>query len=110
MLPLLLLPMSVCVCIHFYRLDSPSVNSRLQTEHAHFALCCFLFLQNFKAALGLTDVDAAPVHIDVGRRILRGRMEAGSRGEDIEASGAWGGGAGVLRRLLACCPWRPGLC
>ena len=29
-------------------------------------------------------MDAAPVHIDVGRRILRGRMEAGSRGEDIE--------------------------
>lgn len=42
-------------------------------------------IQNFKAALGLSDVDAAPVHIDVGRRILRGRMEAGTRGEDIEA-------------------------
>jgi hypothetical protein len=44
-------------------------------------------LQSFKSALGLTDVDAAPVHMDVGRRILRGRMEAGSRGEDIEVGG-----------------------
>lgn len=42
-------------------------------------------IQNFKDALGLTDEDAAPVHIDVGRRILRGRLEAGSRGEDFEA-------------------------
>lgn len=42
-------------------------------------------IQNFKSALGLTDVDAAPVHIDVGRRILRGRMEAGSRADDFEA-------------------------
>lgn len=43
-----------------------------------------VLIQNFKAALGLEDVDAAPVHIDVGRRILRGRLEAGSRGEDYE--------------------------
>ena len=42
-------------------------------------------IQSFKAALGLSDTDAAPVHIDVGRRILRGRMEAGTRGEDMEA-------------------------
>jgi hypothetical protein len=42
-------------------------------------------IQNFKAALGLSDIDAAPVHIDVGRRVLRGRMEAGSRADDIEA-------------------------
>jgi len=55
-------------------------------------------IQGFKAALGLSDVDAAPVHIDVGRRILRGRMEAGSRGEDIEVGagvGAWWGCAGM---------------
>ncbi|KAI8112260.1 hypothetical protein M9434_003584 [Picochlorum sp. BPE23] len=44
-----------------------------------------LLIQNFKQALGLTDEDAAPVHIDVGRRVLRGRLEAGSRGEDFEA-------------------------
>ena len=44
-----------------------------------------LLIQNFKAALGLSDIDAAPVHIDVGRRILRGRMESGTRGEDMEA-------------------------
>lgn len=44
-----------------------------------------LLILSFKNAIGLTDVDAAPVHIDVGRRILRGRLEAGSRGEDIEA-------------------------
>lgn len=44
-----------------------------------------VLIQNFKSALGLSDNDAAPVHIDVGRRILRGRMEAGTRGEDMEA-------------------------
>lgn len=44
-----------------------------------------LLIQGFKAALALDDVDAAPVHLDVGRRVLRGRLEAGSRGEDIEA-------------------------
>ena len=44
-----------------------------------------LLIQNFKSALGLSDVDAAPVHMDVGRRVLRGRMESSSRGEDIEA-------------------------
>jgi hypothetical protein len=42
-------------------------------------------ISRFRTALGLADVDAAPVHIDVGRRILRGRLESGSRGEDIEA-------------------------
>jgi len=42
-------------------------------------------IQSFKQALGLSDTDAAPVHIDVGRRVLRGRLEAGSRGEDIDA-------------------------
>lgn len=44
-----------------------------------------ILIQNFKAALGLQDVDAAPVHIDVGRRILRGRLESSSRNEDTEA-------------------------
>jgi hypothetical protein len=44
-----------------------------------------VLIQNFKNALGLSDEDAAPVHIDVGRRVLRGRLEAGSRGEDFEA-------------------------
>ena len=44
-----------------------------------------LSIQNFKQALGLTDEDAAPVHIDVGRRVLRGRLEASSRCEDFEA-------------------------
>lgn len=44
-----------------------------------------VLIQDFKNALGLTDEDAAPVHIDVGRRVLRGRLEAGSRGEDFEA-------------------------
>ena len=33
----------------------------------------------FKAALGLTDEDAAPTHIDVGRRIMRSRFEASTR-------------------------------
>lgn len=42
-------------------------------------------IQNFKNALGLSDIDAAPVHMDVGRRILRGRLEAGSRSDDYEA-------------------------
>ncbi|KAL4434488.1 hypothetical protein ABPG75_000929 [Micractinium tetrahymenae] len=44
-----------------------------------------VLIQNFKAALGLPDDLAAPAHIECGRRILRGRMEASSRGEDIEA-------------------------
>ncbi len=44
-----------------------------------------VLINKFKAALGLQDVDAAPVHMDVGRRFLRGRLEAGSRGEDVEA-------------------------
>lgn len=33
----------------------------------------------FKEALGLTDTDAAPVHLDVGRRFVRSSYEAGSR-------------------------------
>ena len=44
-----------------------------------------VMIQNFKNALGLTDEDAAPVHMDVGRRVLRGRLESSSRGEDFEA-------------------------
>lgn len=39
----------------------------------------------FKQTLGLEDEVAGPVHVDVGRRILRGRLEAGSRREDVEA-------------------------
>jgi hypothetical protein len=54
-------------------------------------------IQAFKAALALPDVDAAPAHIEVGRRILRGRLEAGSRGEDVEV----GATAQPLRHLLA---------
>ena len=38
----------------------------------------------FKAALKLSDTDAAAAHIDVGRRILRQRAEAGSRTSDVE--------------------------
>ena len=38
----------------------------------------------FKDALGLADEDAAPVHIDAGRRLMRSRLEAGSRGADFE--------------------------
>ena len=38
----------------------------------------------FKDALGLADEDAAPVHIDAGRRLMRSRLEAGSRGGDFE--------------------------
>jgi hypothetical protein len=36
-------------------------------------------IASFRDALGLTDEDAAPVHIDVGRRLSRDRAEAGSR-------------------------------
>lgn len=43
-----------------------------------------VLIQNFKAALGLPDNLAAPAHIECGRRILRGRMEASSRNEDVE--------------------------
>ncbi|KAL6774241.1 hypothetical protein ACKKBG_A24285 [Auxenochlorella protothecoides x Auxenochlorella symbiontica] len=43
----------------------------------------------FKQTLGLDDEAAGPVHVDVGRRILRGRLEAGSRREDVEARKAF---------------------
>jgi hypothetical protein len=33
----------------------------------------------FKNAIGMEDADAAPVHIEVGRRIFRSRMEQGDR-------------------------------
>ena len=36
----------------------------------------------FKAALGVDDEDAAPVHMDVGRRFMRARFEASSRAGD----------------------------
>lgn len=36
-------------------------------------------IRAFKDALGLSDEDATPVHIDVGRRIMRSRFEASSR-------------------------------
>lgn len=41
-------------------------------------------IRAFKEALGLADEDAAPVHIDVGRRIMRSRFEAGSRRDSSE--------------------------
>jgi hypothetical protein len=46
---------------------------------------------NFKAALGLDDNAAAPVHLDVGRRLLRGRLEAGNSAETLLARkvGLW---------------------
>ena len=44
-----------------------------------------LAILSFKSALGLSDNDAAGVHIDAGRRVLRGRLESGTRGEDQEA-------------------------
>lgn len=46
-------------------------------------------IQNFKAALDLPDIEAAPAHIEVGRRVLRGRLEAGSRSEDVAARKAF---------------------
>lgn len=36
-------------------------------------------IRAFKEALGLPDEDAAPAHIDVGRRIMRSRFEASTR-------------------------------
>lgn len=41
-------------------------------------------MRAFKDALGLADEDAAPVHIDAGRRLMRSRLEAGTRGGDFE--------------------------
>jgi hypothetical protein len=46
-------------------------------------------IRAFKAALGLDDVAAAPAHLEVGRRALRGRLEAGSRAEDVGARRAF---------------------
>ena len=39
----------------------------------------------FKDALGLSDENAAPVHIDVGRRMMRSRAEAASRSGSSES-------------------------
>jgi len=36
-------------------------------------------VRDFKAALGLSDQDAAGVHMEVGRRIFRSRMEQGDK-------------------------------
>lgn len=36
-------------------------------------------LKRFKTALGLSDEEAAPVHITVGQRVMRGRIEAPDR-------------------------------
>lgn len=36
-------------------------------------------IRAFKVALGLSDEDAAPVHLDVGRRLTRLGAEAGSQ-------------------------------
>lgn len=36
-------------------------------------------MRAFKEAVGLSDTDAAPVHLDVGRRLVRSSYEAGSR-------------------------------
>ena len=36
-------------------------------------------IRSFKVALGLSDEEAAPVHLDVGRRLTRLGAEAGSR-------------------------------
>jgi hypothetical protein len=41
-------------------------------------------IREFKTALGLADEDAAPAHIDVGRRIMRSRFEASTRSGNSE--------------------------
>ncbi|KAF9594954.1 hypothetical protein IFM89_035524 [Coptis chinensis] len=38
----------------------------------------------FKSALGIDDPDAAAVHMEIGRRIFRQRLETGDREDDIE--------------------------
>ncbi|XP_078435270.1 translocon at the inner envelope membrane of chloroplasts 110 [Wolffia australiana] len=38
----------------------------------------------FKNALGIDDPDAATVHVEIGRRIFRQRLEAGDRDGDVE--------------------------
>jgi hypothetical protein len=45
-------------------------------------------IRSFRDALGLTDEDAAPVHIDVGRRFMRARFEASSRAGDAAGRAA----------------------
>ncbi|KAG6680902.1 hypothetical protein I3842_13G065600 [Carya illinoinensis] len=39
---------------------------------------------NFKKALGMDDPDAAAMHMEIGRRIFRQRLETGDRDGDIE--------------------------
>ena len=42
-------------------------------------------IRAFKEALGLSDEDAAPAHIDVGRRIMRSRFEASTRAGNTDS-------------------------
>ncbi|XP_065880320.1 protein TIC110, chloroplastic [Euphorbia lathyris] len=39
---------------------------------------------NFKSALGIDDPDAANMHVEIGRRIFRQRLETGDRDGDVE--------------------------
>ncbi|XP_043703542.1 protein TIC110, chloroplastic [Telopea speciosissima] len=41
-------------------------------------------IMKFKNALGIDDPDAAAVHMEIGRRIFRQRLETGDRDDDIE--------------------------
>lgn len=50
----------------------------LRLRHAACKVCRLMH-PSFKEALGLSDEDAAPVHLDVGRRFVRTSFESGSR-------------------------------
>ncbi|KDP30450.1 hypothetical protein JCGZ_17138 [Jatropha curcas] len=41
-------------------------------------------ISNFKSALGIDDPDAASMHVEIGRRIFRQRLETGDRDGDVE--------------------------
>lgn len=41
-------------------------------------------ITNFKSALGIDDPDAANMHVEIGRRIFRQRLETGDRDGDVE--------------------------
>ncbi|KAF2296883.1 hypothetical protein GH714_010994 [Hevea brasiliensis] len=41
-------------------------------------------ISNFKSALGIDDPDAANMHVEIGRRIFRQRLETGDRDGDVE--------------------------
>jgi len=73
----LVYPWCPCVCCRLVWAVLPPGNDPLRGTEVDM-IC------QFKASLGLEDEDAAGVHIEIGRRIFRQRMETGDKDAAIE--------------------------